>query len=235
MIMADHDIYFGDNVCSELGAYWFGGNEIPARERDVTEIEVPGRDGVLIQDNGRYKPITIPAKLVFISDDESEWADDYAELQKWLATQGTMLMFSDDTSHFYYCYYAKIETTKREALRCGKLDIQFVCAPYRYVLLGIINYDPEDVLENPYCECHPIYYIKGVGTCTLTVNGNSITAYVTSKLYIDTERMIAYTSDDEVSNTSVSGNYDELWLAEGTNTIEITDDFTLKVTPYWRE
>lgn len=37
-----------------------------------------------------------------------------------------------------------------------------------------------------------------------------------------------------ISNTSVTGDYDNLILIEGRNKIEITDGFELKVIPNWR-
>lgn len=37
-----------------------------------------------------------------------------------------------------------------------------------------------------------------------------------------------------LSNTSVTGDYDNLILIEGRNKIEITDGFELKVIPNWR-
>lgn len=232
--MSEHSIEFNDSSCDECGVYVFGGYAIPAPERDITEYEIPGKDGVLTQDNGRYKPISIPVTMLFISDDEKTWNEDYTKVKRWLSAQNAELVLSDDSDYFYSCYYANIKTTKREALRFGKLSVEFYCSPYRYLKTGTSEYSASAVEYNPYDECRPIYMISGTGDCTLTVNDSELTVTVSDDVTIDTERMVAYTSDG-IANTSVSGDYDSLYLAAGDNTITITDGFTLTVIPNWRE
>ena len=46
--------------------------------------------------------------------------------------------------------------------------------------------------------------------------------------------MIAYRTDGIMNNTAVSGDYQDLYLREGSNQIEITAGFDLKVIPNWR-
>ena len=67
----------------------------------------------------------------------------------------------------------------------------------------------------------------------LTVNGKTMTADVGQKITIDTDRELAYRKD-KLSNTAVSGKYDDLYLQEGENEITITEGFDLKIIPNWR-
>ena len=90
------------------------------------------------------------------------------------------------------------------------------------------------MLYNPYYEAHPMYKITGEGVCTLSVNGQEMRANIGQNLTIDTERMIAYRTDGIMNNTAVSGDYQDLYLREGSNQIEITAGFDLKVIPNWR-
>ena len=80
----------------------------------------------------------------------------------------------------------------------------------------------------------PIYKITGEGECTLVVNDGKMVANIGQNLTIDTGRKLAYREDGTLSNTSVTGDYDNLILIEGRNKIEITDGFELKVIPNWR-
>ena len=80
----------------------------------------------------------------------------------------------------------------------------------------------------------PIYKITGNGPCTLTVNGKTMTATVTDNISIDTERMITYDSSGNLKNTSVSGNYEDLYLQPGENTVTVSSGFTCTVIPNWR-
>ena len=82
--------------------------------------------------------------------------------------------------------------------------------------------------------CHPIYKISGNGTCILTVNGKNMSATVGQNLTIDTDLMIAYRTDGDINNIAVTGNYEDLWLQEGENTISITSGYDLSIIPNWR-
>ena len=61
-----------------------------------------------------------------------------------------------------------------------------------------------------------------------------MSADVGQNLTIDTDRKIAYRADGTLSNTAVSGDYEDLFLQEGENEISITDGFNLKIIPNWR-
>ena len=68
----------------------------------------------------------------------------------------------------------------------------------------------------------------------LTVNGKTMKATVGQNLTIDTERMLAYRTDGTLMNTSVTGDYEDLYLQAGENEISITSGFSLKIIPNWR-
>lgn len=94
--------------------------------------------------------------------------------------------------------------------------------------------DIDKVLYNRYFLSHPVYKITGEGVCTLTVNGKTMVANVGQNLTIDTERKLSYRLDNTIMNTSVTGDYDDLYLLKGKNSIAITSGFRLKVIPNWR-
>ena len=66
------------------------------------------------------------------------------------------------------------------------------------------------------------------------MNGNVFTADVGQNVTIDTDRMIAYREDGELVNTSVTGDYEVLYLQHGKNTLSATSGFTVQVIPGWR-
>ena len=89
-------------------------------------------------------------------------------------------------------------------------------------------------IYNPYSVSHPEYLIIGEGNCTLTVNGKTMEANVGQNLTINTDLMLAYRKDGEMQNTQVTGNYEDLYLAEGENQISISAGFEMTVIPNWR-
>ena len=46
--------------------------------------------------------------------------------------------------------------------------------------------------------------------------------------------MIAYRTDGTMQNTSLTGDYEDLYLIEGENKVSITSGFVLKIIPNWR-
>lgn len=206
--------------------------DIPAPEENVEEIQVPGRSGALIERPGTYKPITIPIAFNFMADPD-RWAETFRKAKEWLSGSGE-LWFSDDDGIFYKAYYCRITSTERTSKRIGNFMAEFVCDPYCYVKRGKREYEKEEVEYNPYSVCCPTFLITGNGDCTLTVNGKRMEAAVGQNLTINTELMLAYRTDGTVQNTAVSGEYENLYLRPGDNSISITAGFGLRVIPNWR-
>ena len=71
--------------------------------------------------------------------------------------------------------------------------------------------------------------------CNLKVNGKIMTVQnIGQNVTIDTERMITYRTDGTLANTSVNGDYEDLYLNPGYNEIEVTDGFDVEIVPNWR-
>ena len=135
----------------------------------------------------------------------------------------------------YKVLYVKITDTERTSRRLGKFTAEFTCDPYSYLVPGQQSYSVDDVLYNPYMISHPIYRISGTGSCALIVNGNTMQATVNGNITIDTDRMISYNDQMVGQNTAVTGDYEDLYLQEGNNTISVSTGFSLSIIPNWRE
>ena len=207
---------------------------IPAAKKRREEIVVPGRDGSLYTTDNAYEPTEIRIAFNYIGKEE-KWAERWRAAQKWLSAENSILRLSDDGGYFFRISHVELDDAERTSARIGNFEAVFVCRDGMYYLNdGIREYEMTDVQWNPYEISKPIYKITGEGKCTLTVNGNQMTANVGQNLTIDTERMIAYREDGTLQNTSVSGNYETLYLQTGNNDVEITSGFVLKIIPNWR-
>ena len=106
--------------------------------------------------------------------------------------------------------------------------------PYTYLESGNGLYTAAQITENIYELAKPDYLIEGEGVCTLTVNGNEMTANVGQNLTIDTYREVSYRTDSGANNNiAVSGDYEGLFLPTGSVEISITSGFEL-IRPNWR-
>lgn len=224
---------FNDETSTEHNVVVESRPDIPIGVEDVDFVTVSGRDTTITIRNGTYDDIKIKLECGFKVDDPDQWGAQVRKIRQWLTGSGK-LTFSDSGETFYKVKLIEIDKVEREGRKYGHFEAEFTCDAFEYVHAGTLEYDLDDVLYNPYSKCKPVYLITGTGTCTLTVNGKTMTATVEGDVIIDTDLMLSYTSDGALVNTSVSGDYDGLWLKTGKNTISITSGFALKVVPNWR-
>ncbi len=208
--------------------------DFPAPEPRYTDTQVPGRDGALTEFDGTYSDIAVDVEMNYITNPQN-WHAAWREVKRYLLKGGIReLRFSDDLSFYYKCKKVVLGTNEREFRHTAAFTATFTLAPYEYLADGKERYPYQVCAFNRYELCKPIYFITGEGMCTLTVNGNEMTANVGQNLTIDTDLQLAYRTDGALQNTEVTGNFDELYLLPGENTISATDGFDLKIQPNWR-
>lgn len=229
------DIKYNGIYGSSIGILLKERSPIPTARRRKEEYEIPGRDGALTRTKNDYEQEEVKLKFNFISKNEQDWNNKAGKAKEWLLSGGTQLIFSDDPDHFYKVTAVEIDTIDRPSARVGAFTAKITIeSGLRYLLSGTKENAYTVVKNNPHLLCKPIYKIIGEGICTLTVNGKKVTANVGQNLTIDTELMMSYRADGTLQNTAITGNYDDLYLIPGANTISITPAFTLKIIPNWR-
>lgn len=207
---------------------------IPSAERICEEVEIPGRDGKIYRDTGSVNDITISISFVFIARPDT-WQERFREAKRWLLSkEDNRLILGDDPGYFYKVKHTIVGESERKVIESGEFDADFICEGYQYLIEGSYEQSVEDVLYNPYALCHPTYKILGEGVCVLNVNGNTMKANVGQNLIINTDLMLAYREDGTARNTAIAGDYEDLYLREGDNTISLSAGFTARIIPNWR-
>lgn len=229
-----YQIQYNGKTCQELGIVVKERPNIPAPEYDSETYTIPGRDGDLYQTQDTIRDITISIVMGYVCH-PSEWQERFRLARKWLLDRSDMRLYLDDDPGYYYrVKKVTVGSSAREVREFGEFTADFVCAGYQYAKLGDRVITAEEAEENPFDICHPDYIITGSGDCTLTVNEKTVTALVNGNLTINTDLMLAYQEDGTPKNTSITGEYEDLYLQPGHNTIKITSGFNLKVIPHWR-
>lgn len=223
---------FNGTTNKEIGLFATRPN-IPVAEYLSESYTIPGRDGDLISYIGGVSDITIPVVFGFFGKPD-KWMDKFRAAKRWLLKEDGILTLGDDQQFFYRVKKVTFDEGTREVKDIGEFTVNFLCEGYQYFKQGAYDYDIEEVLFNAYDLCKPVYRITGEGMCTLSVNGNNMVANVGQNLTIDSDLMIAYRTDGAIMNTTVTGDYENLWLNTGANAITITDGFDLKIQPNWR-
>lgn len=228
-----YDISFHGVTGRSVGVIPVRRPSVPAPEPRITETQIPGRDGAMIENEGIYELLEIPIEFNFLGP-ENQWMPVFGRAKKWLSGGGWLIL-DDFQTNMYKVLYTRISDTERTSRKLGKFTAEFVCDPYSYLVEGQKEKGIADAAYNEYAISHPIYKISGSGSCILTVNEKEMKATVNNNLTIDTDRMVAYNADGVNQSMMISGDYENLYLLPGGNSIEITKGFTATMIPNWRE
>lgn len=137
---------FNGKSSKDFGLYISGGGTFGTPERDITKVSVPGKNGDLIIDNGRFKNISVTYPA-FIRHKFKEYAD---EVRKWLCGATVYLRLQDSYNPDYYrlaTFSGPLDFETRVLNHSGECNITFDCKPQRYLIRG----------ENPIVIEKPIY------------------------------------------------------------------------------
>lgn len=229
-------IVFNGKSFLDYGVYISGAGTFDAPERDTEQIEIPGRNGTLTLDHGRYKnlPVKYPAFIIH------DFNTNLEGLRNFLLTQ-TGYGRLEDTYHPDEFRKAKISrgfTTKPIAeLYAGEFDIEFDCYPQRFLKAGEkeVTFTAAGNLHNRYMtEAKPL--IRAYGTGSFSVGG--ITVQITSAnsyTDIDCELQEAYKDTLAINrNSSViltNGTFPS--LKPGDNAVTLSGITKLEIMPRW--
>lgn len=206
---------------------------IPVPKKRISYVEIAGRNGSLTVTDNTYEDIELKFQMNFIRSPKW-WHETAREVRNWLSGSGILRL---ENLYGWHYRVKNIDLSDMENINKmgGKFTAQFTCEPFQYKDGGDTFLPMGEVLINPYYECEPCYLISGSGSCTLTVNGNQFKANVTGgSIYIDTERKLTYNGNKENRRNATEGDYEDLFLKNGINSITISSGFTLTVKPNWR-
>lgn len=223
-----------DGKCSkDYGLYISGSGTFNAPERDVSKIEIPGKNGDLLIDNGRFKNITgtYPA---FIRHKFKEYTK---EVREWLlGSKGYLKLF--DSYHPEYFRLASfsgpLDFEARVLNRSGECNIVFDCKPQRFlnegdvflvISAGMKLYNPTPFTARPLIRVYGTDGVLLVGGTVMQIS--AIDSYVD----IDCETQNAY-KDSVNCNLNLSNTFPE--LPAGETAISYEGNITsVEIKPRW--
>ena len=226
---------FNNVSTKDYGVYISGLNTYNAPEKDVEIISIPGRNGDLTIDNGRYKNVDV-SYPAFIYDNFDQNVEG---LRNYLLSQNGYKRL-EDTYHpeeFRLARYKGDFSAKMvDWLEAGEFDLAFDCYPQRFLKSGeqIITLTAAGYIFNEYMTSKPL--IRAYGTGTFTINGVSVQITTASGYTdIDCDLQEAYkdTLATNCNGNIVLSNGEFPELVPGENTITISGLTKLEITPRW--
>ena len=217
-----------------FGLYITGKGQYDAPERDVEAIEVPGRDGTLLIDKGRFKNTSVTYSAFL----RNRLRDRTIDIKSWLLSKTGYRKLYDtyDDRYFRLAAFTGPVSFSSELNRFGETDLVFDCLPMRYAFDGerTVSFTASGTITNPEAfPSLPVFRVYGSGNCTLAIGGTSfVFSSVSEYVDFDCETMNAYKGPvSKNKETEVSG---PLSIPAGKSSIDLGGGTArLDITPRW--
>lgn len=154
----------------DYGVYITGEAVYNAPERDVEIIEIAGRNGAFVRDNGRFNNVVVTYSAGMFGDAQTDFAEGISEFRNAICAAKGYCRLTDEYNPDEYreaVYKSGLEVSPALMGRAGEFTITFECKPQRFLLEGE-NVETisasGDTLENPTrYPSRPLLEVTGYG------------------------------------------------------------------------
>lgn len=197
------------------GVYITGQAVYNAPEREVEMVSVPGRNGQLAIDKGRFENIEVTYPAGIYADTEEDFAEAVSNFRNFLCSRSGYVRIEDEYNPNEYrmgIYKSGLEV-ETAGHKAGEFEIIFDCKPQRWLTDGeaAVTVDSGDVISNPMLfESSPLLEVEGYGNITLNDYNISLTNEVFGHVVLATSELLPatlnptyYESGDAISVKSL--------------------------------
>lgn len=162
-------LIFGDVDSADYGIYISGDGVYNAPERAVEFVDVPGRNGAIALDQGRYNNITVTYPAGTFAKTQEEFRESLSAFRNAILSQKGYQRLEDTYHPDEYrmgLYSSGLEVSPVAYNKAGEFELAFNCKPQRWLTIGElpIPVDSGDVLQNPTpFDAGPLLEITGYG------------------------------------------------------------------------
>lgn len=226
----EYFIYNG-RPSTDWGCYVANANQFDRPSRDVESVNIPGMNGSLTIDNGRYNNLTLTYSMYARDGIQDKIAGIINHL-----TQNHGYHRLEDTyrpNEFYLARYVSDFSVAQSDRNNAGFAIVFDRKPQRFLKDGEIPLPDitaaTTIINDTAQIAKPL--IRAYGTGSFTINGTTMTISTADGYTdIDCEIMEAYKGSTNC-NGNISGDFPE--LVPGSNTITLTGLTSIVITPRW--
>lgn len=225
---------FGDHNSSEFGLHISGGGTFNAPSRDIETIEIPGRNGSLLIDKGRFFDITVEYPA-FITRD---FIDNARSARLWLLSHSGYQRLEDTYDPYFFRmarFSGPLDFDTKFLNWTAECTLSFVAKPQRWLKDGekTITLESGDTLYNAYYPALPLITVYGNGPGTLMIGNYTVTVNsLDQSLVIDCDTQNAYKGTLNKNSTISANPFPK--LESGDNVISWSGGITgVEIVPRW--
>lgn len=206
------------------------------KQRTQTE-EIDGRDGDIVTTLG-YGAYDKTIDIGLYGDFDIE------DIMTYFNSKGTVTFSNEEDKYYNYQIVEQIDFDRLIRFKTAKVRMHV--QPFKYSAVegtrtfNITSEEEITINNSGNYVSKPVISITGSGSINLSVNGYEVLVIELGEdattITIDTANMEAYNQNtSELMNRSVTGDYDNLYLNAGSNTISWTGTITqIQITNYSR-
>lgn len=128
----------GENS-ADYGLYISGDSVYNAPNREIDMVSIPGRNGQLAIDMGRYENITVTYPAFVFADTQEEFREKIRRIRNWLCSKTSYQRLTDEYNPESFrlgLYKSGLEVEPIFYNRCGEFEMSFDCKPQRFLFTG---------------------------------------------------------------------------------------------------
>lgn len=220
-------LFFDGEDSRNYGVYITGQAVYNAPEREVEMISIPGRNGQLALDKGRFENIEVTYPAGIFADTEADFAEAISDFRNLLCSRRGYVRLQDEynPNEYRMAVYKSGLEVENALLRAGEFEIVFDCKPQRWLTSGetAIEVDSGDVVSNPTLfEASPLLEVEGFGD----IEFNNFTVKISGEYIgqVNTGKSIVVPNTYSDIDESISDNFQYA---------NIGDEINLSLTIGW--
>lgn len=230
-VMPFEYLTFAGKNLADFGVWISGSGTFDAPARDVSFQSIPGRNGDLLFDNGRFENITVTYPA-FISRHFRPRIDD---LRAFLTGQVGYQELRDTYHPGEFrqaAYVGGLSVSPTPANRAGSFNLSFRCKPQRFLDIGAVplpDFTAAGVIFNPtQFPARPLIRVYGTAG-TVTLNGITVQISGITGGYADIDCYLMEVPGFNKTTILQNGEFPQ--LDPGDNSISFTGFTRVAVTP----
>lgn len=224
--------------CTDFGVQVSVGGALNSPSRDVTYHQVPGRNGDLVEDNGRFSNVQYTYRCLLRGRTSKDFREKFAGFRAWIGSMRGYNRIEDtydpDAFRLGVVSTALMPEMVGTGVVAAEFDVTINAKPQRFTKDGenSLTVTSGTVLCNDGYPAKPLITVYGSGSGTLNVGSYSMTiSAIDSYVTLDCEAQDAYKGSTN-KNSTVSTTFPV--LESGNNTITYSGGITsVVIVPRW--